>query len=460
MKKSLYQYPKKWLIYTTGLMLFICSCKKTVSIDPPVNQLTNDKVFATDNSAIAAMAGIYARFIATSIYDYLPTLLPALSADELNNYTTISNYTTFNNNAILPSDTYNKNLWAVSYNIIYQANALIENLQSSTTISTATQTQLTGEAKFIRAFMYFELVNFYADVPLVTTTNVAQTSIAARTAKMQVYQQIIADLKDAQNLLTNTYAGPDRARANQSAATALLARVYLYQQDWQNAAAQATTLINNSGTYSLVSTSNLAGAFQKGSMETIFQFATANGFTDIGNTIIPGSTAPNFAFTNDFIGAIEVGDQRKINWMKPIINGTTTYYYPYKYRQRTTAATNPEYLVVLRLGEQYLIRAEAKAQQGTDLTGAAADLNMIRNRVGLLPTTATTQATLLTAIEKERRIELFTEWGHRWFDLKRTGRADAVLGNLKPGWQTNVALYPIPLTELSANPSLIQNAGY
>lgn len=116
--------------------------------------------------------------------------------------------------------------------------------------------------------------------------------------------------------------------------------------------------------------------------------------------------------------------------------------------------------MVFRLAEQYLIRAEARAQQG-DATGAKADINAIRNRAGLPDTDADGQASILAAIEHERRIEFFTEWGHRWFDLKRTGRADAVLSPIKPNWQSTDVLFPIPLQEIENNPNLLpQNAGY
>jgi len=121
---------------------------------------------------------------------------------------------------------------------------------------------------------------------------------------------------------------------------------------------------------------------------------------------------------------------------------------------------------VFRLAEQYLIRAEAKAQQGTDMIGAAADLNVIRNRAGLANTTASTHDDLLAAVAHERQIELFAEWGHRWFDLKRTGQVDAVMSAVTPQknpsgtWKTYQQLYPVPQSEISKNPFLKQNAGY
>ncbi|HEU4473178.1 MAG TPA: RagB/SusD family nutrient uptake outer membrane protein, partial [Flavisolibacter sp.] len=120
-----------------------------------------------------------------------------------------------------------------------------------------------------------------------------------------------------------------------------------------------------------------------------------------------------------------------------------------------------EYLIVFRLAEQYLIRAEARMHKG-DIQGSISDLNIIRSRAGLpsLPVTLT-PVQLATAIEQERRVELFCEWGHRWQDLKRTGRAGAVLSTAKaPNWQSTDELYPIPAVEMQNNPFLTQNPGY
>ena len=124
--------------------------------------------------------------------------------------------------------------------------------------------------------------------------------------------------------------------------------------------------------------------------------------------------------------------------------------------------------MLLRFAEQYLIRAEARAQLN-NLGGAQADINMIRTRAGLSGTTAMDQASLLAAIEMERGRELFCEWGHRWFDLKRLpslitpdtkSRADDVLGALKSTWKSTAVIYPIPYDARNNNPQLTQNAGY
>jgi hypothetical protein len=138
----------------------------------------------------------------------------------------------------------------------------------------------------------------------------------------------------------------------------------------------------------------------------------------------------------------------------------TTYYFPYKYKIRTGYTPLNEYYTVLRLAEQYLIRAEARVYIN-DFAGAKADINTIRTRAGLSNTSASDKASLLLAIEQERRIELFVEWGHRWLDLKRTGRASAILAPLKGAdWQSTDILWPIPQSQINTNPSLIQNPGY
>lgn len=107
----------------------------------------------------------------------------------------------------------------------------------------------------------------------------------------------------------------------------------------------------------------------------------------------------------------------------------------------------------------YLIRAEARAQQN-NISGAQSDLNAIRTRAGLPNTTATTQAQLLSALEHERWVELFTEWSDRWFNLRRLNKSTAVLSLIKPAWQPHQQLYPIASSFMTSNPNLTQNPGY
>jgi hypothetical protein len=150
------------------------------------------------------------------------------------------------------------------------------------------------------------------------------------------------------------------------------------------------------------------------------------------------------------------------DWLGQVIVNGDTLYYPYKYKNvnPTGNATTEDYMI-LRLAEQYLIRAEASAELGNGVS-ALADVNIVRARAGLAPSTANpgSQTAVLAAIMHERQIELFTEWGNRWYDLKRTGTAAAVLGAEKTGYTANAALYPVPLTQLQDDVNLRQNPGY
>jgi len=134
------------------------------------------------------------------------------------------------------------------------------------------------------------------------------------------------------------------------------------------------------------------------------------------------------------------------------------YTYDYKYKQTSTPTSSSviEDYMLLRLAEQYLIRAEARAWQN-NLNGAIDDINAIRTRAGLTALSyGMTQGDVLLSIEKERKLELFGEgYSHRWIDLIRTGRVDAVLGAEKGStWKSSAAVLPIPDKEILNNPAL------
>jgi hypothetical protein len=292
-----------------------------------------------------------------------------------------------------------------------------------------------------------------------------------KTSQSLIYKQIIQDLKDAQTGLPVGYSiyGGYRDRATQVAATALLARVYLYTSDWADAETASSNVIANAS-YSLVG--NLNNVFIKNSTEAILQFATDSAhYPALAEPaaiipLQPTTGRPSYFITSQLLNAFELNDLRKTDWTnatKYTVSGTTTtYYYPYKYKIGVGTLNNaPEFYMAIRLAEMYLIRAEARGQLNNNLSGAINDLNTIRQRAMLLPlSNALTQSQVLAAVVQERRVELFSEWGHRWLDLKRTNQASSVLGPLKSGWTNNAQLYPIPVTEIRANPNLIQNPGY
>jgi hypothetical protein len=381
------------------------------------------------------------------------------------------NYDQFTGNKILTSSSVAQAFWDNNYNLVHGCNSIIKYAGASTGMSDTYKKQFINEAKFVRAFCYFHLVNLFGEVPLVLETDVTKTAYLPRTAVADVYAQIKTDLLDARNNLPADYviAGNSRIRANKWAATALLARVYLYTGDYTNAEAMATELINYTSLYALLPSTSIASVFKKNQTESILEWnATGNYVNTAEGTdfllYYNRSKLIFYPFRSDFLNSFETGDLRKTNWTFTYNTFTTAY----KYKRTTSDATNDEDLVVLRLPEQYLIRAEARAQQN-NIDSARADINKIRNRAGLgNVATIVDKSTTMTAIENERRHELFCEWGHRWFDLKRwpslttsgKTRADDVLGALKTTWTSTAVLYPIPDNPRIANPNLTQNDGY
>lgn len=447
-------------------LLFSCgtsSCRKFVDIEPNGPVLTGDRVFSSDASAESAVAGMYSNMMSQqlSICNGGITLYAGLTADELNPTGTDAELQAFATNSITPvSNLGLARLWTHSYINIYHANAILEGLARSTALTPQLSSRLKGEALLVRALHHFYLASFFGDVPVVSSTDPVVNRALRRTPVAEVYQQVIADLGEARHLLPEAYYTAGRNRPNRWTAAALLARVYLYMQDWQKAEEEASAVIAT-GLYRLES---LSQVFLSASNEAIWQLSPVLSSlnTAEGNVFIPASAAtkPAYVITSSLLHAFDTGDRRKQEWLRANIISGQSFYYPFKYRIKTGSAPYKEHNMVFRLAELYLIRAEARAHSN-DLQGARSDLDLIRTRAGLSPVNAASQTLLLAAVEQERRVELFAEWGHRWFDLVRTRRADAVLGLEKsPWWQPHDKLYPILQEDILRNPLLTQNPGY
>jgi len=453
------------------LMLPFSSCQKLIEIKSPSNQLESSSIYQDSASAQATVNGLYAVMyntassgtIISSVFGTFLTTCQARSSDELLMPKAIDDE--FVNNNLLPNNSMVNNLWVELYRTIYQANKIIEGMQASA-LSSTLKSQLIGEAKFVRAFCYFHLINLWGPVPLVTVTSFDISSVQSRTPIEQVYAKIIEDLKDAQSGLSDNYSWSAglRTRPNRWAAAAMLARVYLHTQNWSLAELEASKVINHSPLYSLPA--SLTNVFLKGSTETIWAFNTNHsGYPYLSLALMPPTLSgdPNLALTTSLLNAFErdanradYEDDRYGAWTKESPGGLR---YGYKYTSNSLTS-NTEFAVVLRLAEQYLIRSEARIQLA-NLSGGISDLNIIRKRAGLHPIFVSGQSELLLAVEHERQTELFLEYGARWYDLKRTGRADQVLPIQKgPVWQPTDVLYPIPAAQLVTNPYLSQNAGY
>jgi len=310
-----------------------------------------------------------------------------------------------------------------------------------------------GELYFLRGLNHFNLLNYFGPIPIKIRPTVGVDGLdAGRDSKEEVYSRVIKDLTLAGSYLDASAS--TKVRASKYAAIALLARVYLYEGDYQLAREKADSVIKYGG-YTLLD--NYATIFASdGSAETIFEV----DFTETDRNRIAEYNFPKTLNGRrevepdaSLIAAFEPNDTIR---KKATIAYDGTKAYANKYNDLSLGADN---IIVLRLAEMYLIRAEAEARKaGGDISKVQADVDAIRHRAKLDPTPANTIDALLLAIENERRVEFAFE-GHRWFDLVRTDRAVAVLPGVTSIDQT---LFPIPTSELNTNnsPDMTQNHGY
>jgi hypothetical protein len=464
---------KAYIISSIILILIAAglpSCEKLIEIDAPINEMTSETVFKSDATAKSALSGLYSLLSQSTNHSLYITAFSSLSSDELEFLGTAPGYDDVRTNSMLSTSANASGLFNDLYASVYRANSIIEGMEKYSGVTDSVKRQLVGEAKFIRGYLYFYLVNFFGDVPLVIETDVTKTAMLPRTAKAEVYNQIIDDLAGARDSLPANYSASsgNRINANKYAAKALLARVYLYTGNNAAAESNATDVISATSLFSLIPSANIGtGIFVKNSAEAILQFMPpvnpTYGYTVEGQSFVTATAG--FSLRTTFINSFASGDLRRTKWIKDytIPNTSIVNYQPFKYKypsQTTAAAAGvTEYPVILRLAEQYLIRAEARTKQD-NTGGGLADMNVIRLRAGLTASTTTDKASLLLEIERERKFELFCELGHRWFDLQRTNRADAIVAPVKANWQTTDILFPIPQTARDANVNLSQNDGY
>ncbi|RXK86573.1 RagB/SusD family nutrient uptake outer membrane protein [Filimonas effusa] len=474
-------------IAVTGCLFLAAGCNKMLDIKDPVNSVTTREVFETDEQAATALNGMYSYLISggelevasgslgTDLYSAgAITIATGHSADELYSPSLNGDYQYYFETAskiTLSNPGYSDKIWRTAYKGIFNANAIIEGVNASTSkeLTAAFRKRLLGEALAVRAMSYFYLVNLFEKIPLALTIdfNVLQRLPSANPA--DVYRQIISDLEEASGYLSEGYDGNnvERIRINKWYVKAMLARVYLFAKDYEKAFRNASEVIGQTQLFQL---ENLDNVFTTGSREVIFQLKQTNISYARGN-----ATPEGYFFTGKFLtpllmNAFETGDNRKTAWVSPITAtptrpaGFTPAKYKINFNNYEVGGFRSQYYVVMRLAEMFLVRAEANMLGGAaNKNSAIDDLNEIRKRAGLtvLPYTLTAQE-VTAAIAQERRIELFAEWGHRWLDLKRTNKASEVLFRIsyKQPWNQHQLLYPVPPEEILWDNNLSQNEGY
>ncbi len=467
---------KYFILFIICLSTF-SSCKKWVEIGDPPSKISTEAVFKNQPEAEAALAGVYTELTSTSEFRISAsgiTYLLGLLTDELEyvGYTSYVDDYEFSQNTIRPINNHVLNLWSGAYIAIYNANAVIEGLEGSTTLNDEFKSVAVSECRFIRAYLHFLLVNLYDNIPIVTTSDWRVTKNLSQSDREQVFQFIIDELTAIRPLLSQEYSGRSARRATASifSADALLARLYLYQENWTEAIRYADNILNSHETFSIEPLNTL---FNISSKEIIWQIPPDN------RGMYMNATPDGFLFRpimyNDFRAAASTSiqeavadeDARKTEWLTSMFDiwNEKDHIVPNKYKHGGFEAQSGgpvgEGLIIFRLSEMHFIKAEALLRSTADTDLAANLIHPIRERANLLPWPSNlTTDQMLEALFEEKRIEFWAEFSHRYFDLKRTGKAVETLQSVKPNFSTKDLHLPIPLDELSTNPNLKQHSDY
>lgn len=474
----------KKLIYLSLLLILFSSCEKILDKEP-TDQVSLEDLFADVPGTKTALAGAYKALFNSEHYQLNTMVYPDLVGGNIKYSKTTNVVLTDIFNAIQnPTESAMNSTYSGLYGELNNINNIIKYAPEA--VGSATEkNKIIAEAKCLRALVHFDLLRIFSKAYNVSPDNnqlgvvinlkpqLFSDSAPVRSTIQQSYQAIITDLTEAVNALDNTDSGVLSGTNKQnfftkSSAQALLAKVYLYANQWDNAYNLADAVIK-SGKYTLLTNASYVGswALRIPSTESVFEIAVEGTFS--GNGLgayydIANTTYRQFAATNDLMGLYSNTDVRRTaSLFNSVAVNNVTYFFTKKYASGSTAQTP---LKLLRLSELYLIRAEAAAEKSApDLTQANADLNVIRLRADPSATTLniTAKADLIDAILLERRKELAFE-GNLLYDLNRRKkditRVDGDSQNKNLSATDYRRVMPLPVNTITANKSLIQNPGY
>lgn len=432
-------------VLIAGLMFPACDAVNLDDINPNTS-VPADGAINNAASAQAAINGVYDELQMTTTNHLDAYLgLAQIYSDEAIFTGTFPTRFEFNNLNVTTSNTTNANVFTEFYDIINTANNVLELLPKvdDPSLSEGLRNSFLGEARFARALSYFYLTNYYGDVPLVLTPTreVGDVLNVPNNTQADIYAQIISDLEFAEANLTTS----DTKKATATAASAFLARVYLYLEDWGNALSSAEAVLG--ADFDLTTFAYMA--------DEIFYL----GFTPADGNVLNFWYGPSelggrhdIEPSPKFLTQYEEGDIRRDLTVDDSYE-VATVPYVVKYDDFSAgisgAATDP--IMLFRYAETLLIAAEAAAEQG-DFDKANGYYNQVRARAGLEDKTLDA-SNFVDLILQERLIELAFEGAHRFLDLRRRGRATTEI----EGYQSCHDFWPIPQREIDRNPNLSQN---
>lgn len=500
------------IILTIGcLIVLLSSCSKQLDVTP-ISAGTTETFYLTQEDFVQGVNAVY-----NDLRPY-PDRLINLSETRSDNLYAASVLGTQPYDAInsfrtnIVGSAYVDNAWKENYNGIFRANNLLQQLELKGEVipAVALRDRLKAEARYLRAFFYFDLVRYFGKLPIVTEPVTAlQATTIPRSPVADVYKQIIEDLQYARTILPSSYTGTDVGRATKHAAQSLLAMVYMARSgptygiegpglaagEWTQASAMIDSVINSKVfTFNPSYTSVFSYANQNPSVnkEAIFDVMNISGLNPVLGASFVTLTIPDAYFTTvlgkaaqqggagrptsyDLYNTYEAADIRpKFNFLLYYtalgIPGNRPYLR--KYMDSTKVPTTFNYdwginFMAIRYTDVLLLKAECILQGAAGGTQKQADsiVNLVRVRAGLQPVSSVTLAQLYA----ERRRELVGE-GSRWFDLQRNGNLVTTMNawiakddDMKQieAVTNDFVLYPVPQSQLDAQPGLYsQNKGY
>jgi hypothetical protein len=428
------------------------SCTKTLDVQP-TDSISADQAIKDESGVDKAITGAYYSLHDVGNYGRNHVIVEDLATDNLAWTGTTRDYQQIDENLIASDNAIVDGIWTSNYDCINRVNNVLERI-AGIEMSADKRNQYTGDGLFLRALSHFNLLCYFGAIPIKTQPTLDLSNInQARNAVADVYNQIIADLLQAEQILPATRA---LGWASSFSATALLARVYLSQYHFAGdpaigvlAKVKADKVINEGG---FILAPAYIDLFNGNTTESIFEVIfDAQNYNRLAQYFFPVSltgryeVSPPAAFVQSFQATDTVRFDASITFDEKNLP------YGIKYKDYTSGTDR---VYVLRLAEMYMIRAEAQAYTNGNIEEIRNDINTLRLRSGLAATTATTYDELKLAIESERRHEFAFE-SQRWSDLVRTKRATTVLGI-----DEKYTLFPIPLSEMQTNNLMTQNPGY
>ncbi len=467
--------------------LVYIACQEDFLERQPLNEASDVAFYRNEGDAIAALNSVYDVMQFGQMWKFEITVI----GNRLNNDTGILPRVADFPTNFLPTNERRLSMWQHLYTGINRANIVLQRVPPID-MDTELRGRILGEAKFLRGLFYFTLGTFFGDVPLRLEPSSLDNLTTPKSPEAQIIAQAIQDLQEAEAVLPqrSQQSGADLGRATKGAATALLGKIYLYQEDWSQAAAKFAEVIN-SGEYQL--NEEYLPQFLVGgdnTAESVFevQFQTGgpgwnnssdgswmsgwNGVTGHGEAINFGFGAGSQPAPN-FVESFEEGDER-LGYI--VADGEDYFGIPFNASQSQTGFGHRKYINskndengsgdspinfhIIRYADVLLMYAEALNELNAGPTPEAyAAINEVRTRSGLSELSGLSQQEFFDALVQERRVELYLE-GHRTWDLIRWGLAPEVLGPSNGFIEGIHEQLPIPQSELDTNPELEQNPNY